>query len=74
MNSTENGRNEITIIERKIVEYFNILTKQIRYEDNKVILNGILNDPSIKDIIDFDGLNGNVTNVLVNNIKKVHSI
>ena len=35
--------NNITkIIKRKIVEYFNCLTKQISYEKKKVILNGIL--------------------------------
>ena len=50
--------------------YFNSLTKHISYEDKKVVLNGILSDTSIKDIIGFDDLNENVTNVLVNNLKK----
>ena len=30
----------------------------------------MLSDPSIKAIIDIDDLNGNVTNVLVNNLRK----
>ena len=69
LNTTENGSLETGIIERKVLDYFwNNLTKHIKNEDKKVILNGILNDPSINDIIDFDGLNGNVTNVLVNNL------
>ena len=47
--------NNITkIIKRKIVEYFNCLTKQISYEKKKVILNGILIYQLIKDIIDID--------------------
>ena len=70
LNITENGRNETKLIETRIVEFFNIVTKHISYEDRKVILNGILSDPSIKDIIDLDDLNGNVTNVLVNNLRK----
>ena len=69
LNITENGSLETSIIERKVIDYFNHPTKHIRYRDKKVILNGILNDPSIKDIVDFDCLNGNVTNVLVNNIQ-----
>ena len=52
-----------------MVEYFKSLTKHIGYEEEKVILNGILSDPPIKDIICVDDRNGNVTNVLVNNLK-----
>ena len=40
--------------------YFNSLTKHINFEDKKVIVNGILIDLSIKAIIDFDDLNGNL--------------
>ena len=35
-----------------------------------VIYNGILSDSSIKDLMNIDYLNGNVTNVLVNNLRK----
>ena len=55
------------------MEYFNSLAKHISYEDKKVILNGILSDPLIKDIIDFDDLNVNVRNVLVNNLSVTRS-
>ena len=50
LNITENRRNETKIIERKIVQYFNSQTKQINYEDKKVILNRILSGLLIKDI------------------------
>ena len=60
LNIIENGRNETKIRQRKIVEYFNSLTKHINFEDKKVIVNGILIDLSIKAIIDFDDLNGNL--------------
>ena len=65
LNAIENGSNETTIIERKVVDYFNVLTKHISNEDKKVILYGILNDPLIKELVDFDGLNGNLTSELV---------
>ena len=52
------------------MEYFNSLTKHNNYEENNVILSWILSDTSTKDIIDIDDLNENVTNVLVNNLKK----
>ena len=42
LNITKNERNEIKIIARKIVEYFNSWTKYINYEDKKVMLDGIL--------------------------------
>ena len=69
LNTTEMGSNETTIIERKVVDYFNVLTKHINNEDMKVIFSGILNDPSIKELFDFDGFNGNLTFVLVNNLR-----
>ena len=50
------------------MEYFSSLTKQIGYEVKTVIQNTILSDLSIKNIIDIDDLNGNVTNVLVNHL------
>ena len=48
LNTTHNADNETTIIGRKVVSYFNDLTKHTSNEDNKVILNRILNDPSIR--------------------------
>ena len=70
LNIIENGRNKTKIRQRKIVEYFNSLTKHNNYEENNVILSWILSDTSTKDIIDIDDLNENVTNVLVNNLWK----
>ena len=53
------------------MDNFNSLTKHINYEAyKKVILNKILSDMSIKAIIDFDYLNGNVMHVLVSNLRK----
>ena len=65
LNITENGSNETPVIERKVVDYCNVLTKHMNNEESKVILNGILNNPSIKELVDFDGLNGNLTSELV---------
>ena len=52
------------------MEYFSSLTKQIGYEVKTVIQNTILSDLSIKNIIDIDDLNENITNVLVNHLRK----
>ena len=38
-------------------------------EEKKVVLYGILNDPSIKDLVDCDGLNANISSILVNNLR-----
>ena len=35
LNITENGSNATTIIERKVVDYFNVQTKHISNEDKK---------------------------------------
>ena len=48
LNTTKNGSNDTTIIERKVVDNFNVLTKHMSNKDKKVILNEILNDPRIK--------------------------
>ena len=69
LNTTENQDNETIIIGRKVVAYFNDLTKHTSNEDKKVILDSILNDPSIRELVDFDGLNSNLTYVLVNNLR-----
>ena len=50
------------------MEYFDSLTNHINYEEEKVILNGIWSDSLIKDIIYY--LNGNITIILVNNLRK----
>ena len=65
----ENASNATTIIERKVVDYFNVQTKHISNEEKKVVLYGILNDPSIKDLVDYDGLNANISSILVNNLR-----
>ena len=65
----EDADNETTIIGRKIVAYFNDLTKHTSNEGKKVILYRILHDPSITTLVDFDGLNSNITSVLVNNLR-----
>ena len=67
LNTTEKAVSGTTIIERKVVAYFNDLTKHTSNEDKKVILNIILNDPSIRELVYSDGLNSNLTSVLVNN-------
>ena len=65
----ENASNATTIIERKVVDYFNVQTKHITNEEKKVVLYGILNDPSIKDLVDCDGLNANLSSILVANLR-----
>ena len=45
------------------------MTKHASNEDKKVILNRILNEPSIRELVDSDGLNSNLTSVLVNNLR-----
>ena len=65
----ENVSNATTIIERKVVDYFNVQTKHISNEEKKVVLYGICNDPSIKDLVDCDGLNANISSILVNNLR-----
>ena len=52
------------------MEHFNSVTKHIGYEEKKVIINCILSDSYIKDLFDIDDLNGNVTNVIVSNLRK----
>ena len=69
LNPTEKADSETTIIGRKVVAYFNDLTKHASNEDKKVILNRILNEPSIRELVDSDGLNSNLTSVLVNNLR-----
>ena len=69
LNTTEKADSETTIIGRKVVAYFNDLTKHASNEDKKVILNRILNEPSIRELVDSDGLNSNLTSVLVNNLR-----
>ena len=54
LNVIENGRNETKIIARKIVEYFNSLSKHTDYQEKKVMLNENLNDLCIKDLYDID--------------------
>ena len=54
LNIIENGRNETKIIARKIVEYFNSLSKHTDYQEKKVMLNENLNDLCIKDLYDID--------------------
>ena len=68
LNTTQNVDNETIIIGRKVVAYFNDPTKQTYNEHNKPILNRILNDPSIRELVDFDGLNSNLICELVNNL------
>ena len=53
-NISEDERHEKNSTMRKIVEYFNSLTKQTNYHEKKVILNGILNYQSIKDIYNIE--------------------
>ena len=69
LNTTQKADSETTIIGRKVVAYFNDLTKHASNEDKKVILNRILNEPSIRELVDSDGLNSNLTSVLVNNLR-----
>ena len=69
LNTTEKVDSETAIIGRKVVAYFNDFTKHTSNEDKKVILNRILNDPSIRELVDSDGLNSNLTFVLVNNLR-----
>ena len=48
LDTTEKADSETTIIARNVVAYFNDLTKHTSNEDKKVILNRLLNDPSIR--------------------------
>ena len=68
-NTTKKIDSETTIVGRKVVAYFNDLTKHTSNEDKKVILNRILNDPSIRELVYSNGLNSNLTSVLVNNLR-----
>ena len=69
LNTTKNTDSETTIIGRMVVAYSNYLTKHTSNEHKKVILNRILNDPSIRELVDSNGLNSNLTSVLVNNLR-----
>ena len=48
LHISEDERHENNSTMRKIVEYFNSLTKQTDYHEKKAILNGILNYHTIK--------------------------
>ena len=67
--STEKAYSDTTIIGRKVVAYVHDLTKHTSNEDNKVVLNRILNDPSTRELVDYDSLNSILTSVLVNNLR-----
>ena len=51
---SEDERHENNSTMRKIVEYFNCLTKQIDYHEKKVILNVILNYHTVKDLYNIE--------------------
>ena len=53
-NMSEDGGHKTNITVRKIVEYFNSLSKHTDYQEKKVMLNENLNDLCIKDLYDID--------------------
>ena len=53
-----------------MLEYFKQFKKLHECHQKKIILNGVLSDPSIKDITDIGDLNCNITHMLVSNLRE----